>query len=705
MKGKGAALSFGRRLARRGTSDSPGSDLARLPIGLELRAISIGEGIRAGLAAALPMLAAVQLHTPSLEFAAIGGLLTCIIDPGGSMRRRLAVMAGFAFAGAGLLALFSVLRGIELWLVVPFAACVVFAGTLTRIWGQHWQAAGNMVVVMMLLAVDAPLRPLQASLIGATFAVGAAWALLLALVLWRIYPYRPARRASAEVWVRLASMVDEIRRLAEAPALDLAAWDRHARATRSAIRMAIERARRITSETLRDRGPVSGTAAISLIRLEAAEQLFGLLIALTDILERTTDQAQRRAAVRLLRRVQPAFRLIASLIQRDLPSRDSRLLHYVDRLIGRDSGSPVFNQLAKAIAERLRLSLTPVQVQTPSGAAPPASLPELRERLFGPLRANLTWHSAVLRHAVRVTALVTPALIWTLARGGVYTHWLTITLLLVSQPYFSATSQRAIERIGGTVLGGLVAGGLAWVAHTPDEVVLTLVPLCTLALAVRQVSYGVFVAFYTPVVVLLVESGRPGESELLIACMRMLFTLAGGLLALAGGLLLWPSWEPDRLRSEMREALRAHAVYAGASLRLPAKLGSISDLDNARRAAGLASINLERSLSRSLHAPRRSRPPRLDAIVTVDAILRRIAGRLAALALENESEALAPADWIAWSDWVEHSLLAMTEQDLALPSRAKLRAEPALDRIARQIDLLSGLCPRLIDPAAHPAAA
>ena len=61
----------------------------RLPPSINPSAISIVEGIRAGLAAAVPMAASVWFHRPDLTLAALGALLTCIVDPAGPMRRRL----------------------------------------------------------------------------------------------------------------------------------------------------------------------------------------------------------------------------------------------------------------------------------------------------------------------------------------------------------------------------------------------------------------------------------------------------------------------------------------------------------------------------------------------------------------------------------------------------------------------------------------
>ena len=163
--------------------------------------------------------------------------------------------------------------------------------------------------------------------------------------------------------------------------------------------------------------------------------------------------------------------------------------------------------------------IDPAQYLPGSGLQGDAGIP-LRQRMMGPIEENLTWSSATLRHAVRVSLVVTAALTATMLRHGPYTHWLTITLVLVMQPYFATTWQRTLERVGGTLLGGAVAAGLSAMLHTRLHFAGLLPVLGALALAVRQVSYGVYIAVYTPVVILLVEQIHPLEDQTSIALAR-----------------------------------------------------------------------------------------------------------------------------------------------------------------------------------------
>ena len=135
--------------------------------------------------------------------------------------------------------------------------------------------------------------------------------------------------------------------------------------------------------------------------------------------------------------------------------------------------------------------------------------------------------------------------------------------------------------------------------------------------------------------------------------MRALFTVIGGLLALAGGLVLWPSWEPGRLFTEMRAAIAAYAGFAEAELSALVGETRPATVEAARRAAGVASNNMEASLSRALHEPGHANRFRLEAVLVIDAALRRMGGRLTALQLDQaQQKALPASEWRRWRDWI-----------------------------------------------------
>ena len=672
--------------------------MGRRPAGLppnlivDVGAVSLGEGLRAALSVAAIVALAQWVQVPGLMEAALAALLSCLCDAGGSVRTRATAIVSFGLLGAAITAGFGLLRGGPLWLVVVAAGAGLFATSFARVGGQAAMQVGNLLSVVLVLAVRAPFPDLAtAATVAGLFLAGNVWALLLTLVIWRVHPHGPARRATAAAMRQLAALAADMRAtLASASGTDEAAWDRHARLHRRLARETIERARERVLQTAQMRGPASSRSRQASARLEAVDQLFGLMIALSDGLQDDATAAER--ATKMLRLLPPVLLLLARAVAADTPSHGPALIRAIAAIGRAGAGTDWLAAVASELAGRLRVVATVSGGQAEAGRtdAVVSPLRHWREAV----RRNLDFGSEALRHALRVLAVSVPAFAITLGWPRSYEHWFTITLILTMQPYFALTVMRAVERIGGTVFGGVLAAALALVCTTPLAMAGALFPLTILAFSVRAVSFGLFIACLTPLVVLLSELGQPGADELSIALFRAGFTVAGGLLALAGNLLLWPSWEPGRLAHEARAAIAAHGRYARAAI--GAVLGDDPHaVDAARRAAGVASNALEASLQRVLLEPLRGRAARVEAALAVDATLRRMAGALAGLRVRAAGHAHDPDAWRNWAAWLERAM--SSEQRPGGPPALPPHDEDAatLARLARQIELATGAAARL----------
>ena len=666
----------------------PDADLGHLPLSLDFRAVSIAEGVRAALAVAVVVTVTEWLDIPALAAVGLGSLLTCLCDPGGPIRRRLPALFSFAIIGSFAFLLFSLLRAEGIMPGAIGGAIWVFGAMYARAWGPVAMQVGNLLTVVAILALDHAENLHNALMLAGLFGAGSLWALLLSLVLWRLHPFLPARSAVADVYRRIGMLAADLsEQVAGAAKPD---WTAHARGHRRYVRDGLEAARGELLDILRSRGQGGPRGNALIIQIEAADQIFGAVIALSDILEHG-DVAVSQAA----RPILPALRLVLAGISDGIMTdhaEDAEHRAMFLRLFGeieRAGYSGPLAEVTRSLVSVLRVAalMTTPEGRTVEGASGSDRMPVLT-RLAGPLRSNLRWSSASLRHAVRATAVALPALLITLPVGAVYAHWLTITLILTLQPFFAVTWQRALERIGGTMLGGFIAAALSIFVHSPTLIAVFLFPLAIVAFAVRRVSYGLFMAALTPLVVLLSELGQPGTGEIVIAFYRAAYTLAGGAMAVVGGLLLWPSWEPARVRGDLRTAIEAHAAYADAELATLMGEAPIGSADTARRAAGLASNNLETTLSRALQEPGHASRRELQVAMVADAALRRTAGRLAAL--QHAPGLAGPAEIEAWRNWLKASFAALLT-GAALP--AEVPADPAngpLGRIARQLALIDG---------------
>jgi uncharacterized membrane protein YccC len=661
---------------------------------LNLRAVSLAEGLRAALSVAVIIALNQYLQWPPLVVAALAALNTCLCDPGGLIRRRVPVLLLFTMLGGLVMAGAGLARSGGIAIALPVGVAGLFCASFVRIYGETPQLVGVLLGVMLILALDHPVPDLaQAGVLVATFISGGLWATLLTLVIWRIHPYKPAQHAVAEVYRALSAATGNLRSLLDRPVADEAPWDAHANAYLGVARTAIESAREALTDIERARGGASEEVRHGVIRLEASDQLLGALIAFGDQLQRA-DPAERVAADALLSRLQAILLTFARSIEtanadanQEIASSIAAMTTTAEALPERDAERAV----ARQIIDRLRIAHTfSVPAHFLPGAGLDGTPPDLRQRLLQPLLANLDWRSPALRHAARLAVAAAPALAFTMLWFTPFDHWLTITIVMTMQPYFGLTYTRVFERIGGTLAGGLAAAAIGIACTTQAALAVAMFPLAMAALAARTLSYGLFIAWLTPMVVLLVDITEPGTSEWMVAGIRALFTIIAGAVAVAACFLLWPNFQPQRLLQETRAAIAAQGRYAATVLSHLLNEASVAAVERARREGGIASNSLETSISRTLIERAAGANAVLQAATLIDAALRRCAGRMTAIMLDPAMRSAMPSlAWQAWRDWIAASSTALAEGATGLVS-PPVPAIEAISRVGRQFELIAG---------------
>jgi uncharacterized membrane protein YccC len=319
------------------------------------------------------------------------------------------------------------------------------------------------------------------------------------------------------------------------------------------------------------------------------------------------------------------------------------------------------------------------------------------------LRTVLSRDSLLLRHALRVAVAVTVAVALTelfhLKRG----YWMTITVIVIMQPYVGVTSQRALQRVLGTVLGALITAALGALFHDPRAILVLSFVFAALCVAMLPVNYAAFSVFLTPTFVLLAEASA-GDWHL--AGTRVLNTLLGGALALIGSRFLWPSPERSRLPGYLAQAARANRDY----LRVVSdKFADRSEqageaIRSARRDIGLATVNAEESFQR-LVGESSGDASELSPVMTFLTYTRRLTASVAALAIARYSAPLESEGVLAAfmhlalpvlddiGDAVEVGrrpapLPILVGDEDAGPARDATLVRARVDRLARQIRML-----------------
>jgi uncharacterized membrane protein YccC len=244
----------------------------------------------------------------------------------------------------------------------------------------------------------------------------------------------------------------------------------------------------------------------------------------------------------------------------------------------------------------------------------------VRTKIVDPIRGTFTWDSAVLRHALRVALSAGLAAALTRSFHIERGYWFTLTVVVVLQPYTSATLQRGLQRVAGTVAGAIVAALLLSVLHTPAQIMFTVFVGAALTVAVLPVNYGLFSFVLTPTFVLLAEVHALDRH---LVWLRVSNTLFGALLAWLAAWLLWPASERGRVRDDLVSVL-----YALAELTRCVAECDESLIDEARRAFFVALENAEASLQRVLSDTGRESTASEEAMMAVLIYARRHASDL-----------------------------------------------------------------------------
>lgn len=586
-----------RRIARR-------LELRSFPLLQEQ--FSAQEGLRAGVAIALPLAAAMLSGQRWLAWAVFAAFWTCLCDAPGPHAQRRLLLGIFALAG-------TAVAFIGAWSAswTPHAALltaplmVLGAVTLTGAI-ESGALLGTLLAVVAVVAAGFPHGQAMAALQAASFCAGALWAWLLINLAWRIDDQAALRQAARAALLR---MLDMSQALLASPAGQHRDqhWHREHGEHRRATRLALERLRAMLQ---RHAGTAMADADAWERLLHSCEMIFHTLIALEHaaIQQLTTPHDQRRAArlaLAVLLRAHARLDATRSMAPgRALQERFTASQHA-------PASDPLITGCLRALWQAdslLWADQSSLEAAETTPPPPRTALLPLLPRLHKSLQQGG-------RQAAGVAAVFYAAQAFHLG----YPYWATMAVVVVLQGAARQTWARCVERILGSLTGGLLALTLLQIIPA-DGLLLPLVAvlLAGLAIALRLVNYTVFVVFLTMLFICVTDMLQPGAG---IASARALDNLIGSGAALLAALALWPDLGATP-RQRIAAGLEANRAYLEAVLaHQPAPV-----LRHLQRQAGLASIDAETALH-ELGGLRRQRDALTPEEVASLRSLRELAGQ------------------------------------------------------------------------------
>ena len=685
-------------------------------------------GFRAALATVVPLLLAQSLQLTGGTWMSLAGFSGALVDKGGSYRSRAEAIAMLTVFGTlAVLLGAGVSHQLAVAVILTFLVAVICS--LGRAWGNTGASIGGSVLNMFVISLAWPATGIPDSLGRAGYTIlGGLWAALLALVLWPIRPYRPARLAVGECFRTLAAYVEQVVGVLESGA----DADDSLPPGSLVVRAALEHAHATLATIRRGRPGESGRGERLLVLRTTADQMFGNLLGLVETIEVIPPAARSRQQQALIvMALREVAQVLSDLAVRVEEERQTGLthVHFSGALLLASltpapsrTGDPQSSEdyataqyahaaaLLDRVATFANVAAANVAALDGANVPAPAAAPETEEPteslgVLAPLRAVLGHDSLVLRHALRVGTVTAVAVLLAGLLGLPRGYWVTITIVIILQPYTGATTLKAVQRVIGTVVGGMLTAALGAVFHDARAILVMSFVFAAVSVALLPINYTAFSVFLTPTFVLLAEAGA-GDWHL--AGVRVLDTIIGGVLAFLGARLLWPAPEWKRLPVYLTAALEANREYLRTVVRNFADRSDAAgkQMRDRRRDAGLAAINAEESFQRLL-AEHDGGTESLAPVMTLLTYVRRFTVSIAALAVSRH--ALDPSAATTLEQFVRQASLRLDltaarlsegkPDDMAAESPLMVDASDAvglqdpvlrarLTRLARQLDTL-----------------
>jgi Fusaric acid resistance protein-like/FUSC-like inner membrane protein yccS len=620
-----------------------------------------GRAWRCTIAFMAPLMLALAGRLPvEVTFAAVAAQSVALVDVRGAYALRLTLL----LAMTGILACAASAGAFAgQTLVIALAATAVLAVT-TGLWRHLSSDYGPGVAVSSSLlffiaqnqhgGTAAAEHHLVAALIGGL------WGTALQVALWPIGAQHPLRRSVSDAWLAAGELFGAISRAEPVPA-----EERHRRvaAGEAGLRAALDK----TYGFLKSASPgafVSRLSDLTRAGARLAMKVSALNTALETVLAEPAgaglDQAfqpaltalgntARTVAVAVVSR-QPSHFTTAEVRLRRLTSLLRALQARVQAQVG---ATPAAAQLVEVLRQ-VEESLGPVGEalratvdRAGERAAFSMELLDLQNLRLRPLASALNLSRRVDRTLLLFTARITFLTVAGVALVRLHPlphgYWLPFTMVVVLQPDYGSTRQRAAQRLFGTLAGSVLASLTLWL-RLPFAPLMAVTAAMSFAFGfLVKRNYGLAVAFVTLFVVLLTEAGGP--VTLAITLERLGTTAAGGLLALLAAQLFWPVWERDRFPPFLIGALEANRDYLALILRRLEQGGGYDpEVVAAKRLAESANGAVFSSLQRMGGDPlaRRDRLEQAAALANGTQRLTRVSNLLV-LHLEAGSPLPSPA--------------------------------------------------------------
>jgi uncharacterized membrane protein YccC len=563
-----------------------------------------------------------------------------------------------------------------LWLSAVTMFLVMFVAGFVSLYGQAASSISLITSIMFIVALAkfATFPDWSTVLQQCAFCLaGGIWSIVVSLGLWVVRPYAPVLQSVANCYSTLSQLVASAGERAANPN-DRNEWATRFLQGQDNFSLALTAARSVWSAVWTPQRTANLPGNQLLILIEDTPQIANSVVALVEqlsissnhwlfqqvqreiqqVMEQLAWALQRMSKAIALRAVPKAIALRAvpkaiakasTSVHLDDLNRAMEALEHQQQalrtqlnnrtiavraedyteLISLGKIAATLRRLAEQVHSDAELIAALQRPDTRKIAQPALTRPRLPalSSIIEPLRNNLTFHSVLFRHALRLAIVATIAEVLASILHISTGYWITLTAVVALKPNYGGTSQTTLQRVLGSVLGGIIGIAIVTLIHNSWAIGGCLLLLIITAVAVRPLSFSLFITLLTPAIILLVNVTSNGGWQ--IGVIRIVDSLAGGLLALLGSYLLFPRWERQQLPAQLETTIRANLAYfqqASANYLNPHQHSSADLLAKERRQAALENANAAAAAQRLFSEPRHVQG-NVEPIATLILYIRR----------------------------------------------------------------------------------
>ena len=583
----------------------------------------LADGIRITLEILLP--AIIGSWFGHLDFGLListGALCVSISDAPGPMEHKFNGMLYcnlFIFAMA-LITGFANHSTILLGFLILVAA---FLFTMFAVYGTRAAAIGIAALLIMILRMDNVLPARMVLIDSLLILAGGIWYMLVALLFYRVTPYRQAQRA-------LGNCIHETSKLLLIKA-DLYDIDKNVQeeykkllAQQVVVIEAQDEVRQIlfkSKEIVKDSNP---TGQVLLIVFTDAVDLYEQIIAswydYHMLRERFSSSGILPKIAGLIKKIANELDKAGLAIQSNLPyKKQFELLPVLNELKEKIDATKMENT-SNLVLKKILVNLRKIgeqantissyfaldsKIKKYSGKKTDYSkFVSHQEISYAVFRNNLSLDSSVFRHSLRmmITCLL-GFIIVEISSYGHHSYWILLTIVFILKPGYSVTKERNFQRIAGTIAGGVL--GIIFIATIKDRTVLLAIMVFFMigTYTFQRLNYIVTVMMMTPYILILFS--YLGLGFINVVEERVLDTAIASVLAFFASYFLFPHWESKLLDAVMMAVLKANIGYLQ-KLRyfFSGKEYTVLEYKLVRKELYVSAANLSAAFTRMLNEPK-----------------------------------------------------------------------------------------------------